>query len=54
MTKEGLLLDEGEEGKNKIMTNVLKDKNKPQFLEMVDFFEKSKENLYYIAIKSKK
>ena len=54
LTEEGLLLDEGEEGKNKIMTNVLKDKNKPQFLEMVDFFEKSKENLYYIAIKSEK
>ena len=54
LTEEGLLLDEGEEGKNKIMTNVLKDKNKSQFLDMVDFFEKSKENLYYIAIKSEK
>ena len=36
------------------MANVLKDKNKSQFLDMVDFFEKSKENLYYIAIKSEK
>lgn len=54
LTDEGLLLDEGEEGKNKIMANVLKDKNKLQFFEMANFFKESKENLYYIVIKSEK
>lgn len=54
LSSEGLAADEGEEGKMKIMENALRDENREQFLEMLDFFTKAKDNLYYIAIKTEK
>ncbi|MDO4772202.1 MAG: methyltransferase domain-containing protein [Bacillota bacterium] len=54
LSEEGLAIDEGIEGKQKILENAMKDENKEQFFEMMDFFAKTIDNLYYIAVKAQK
>lgn len=54
MSEEGMKKDEGEKGMQDILEKAKKDPNFAQFMEMKEFFKKNRENMYYIAVVSKK
>ncbi len=54
MSEVGMLKDEGEEGMQKILENAMKDENKEQFYEMMNFFNDYSEFVHYIVVKSVK
>lgn len=52
LTDEGLVRDEGAEGRERILDNALNDENFEQFSEMRTFFDLAKDNIGYIAVAS--
>ncbi len=54
MSEVGMLKDEGEEGMKQILENAMKDENKEQFMEMMNFFNDYSEFVHYIVVKSVK
>lgn len=54
LTDEGLVRDEGQEGRDQLVRNALEDDNFAQFSEMRTFFDLAKNDIGYIVVASTK
>lgn len=54
LTDEGIVRDEGVEGRNELVQNALNDDNFAQFSEMRTFFDLAKDDIGYIVVASTK